>query len=210
MIPEGYGDRLLNGQEVNLEVVANQNTLAGQTASMALEIVVNRLLSATEVAQLSIDTFEQEDGFETEAARESYREQALAQAVSAWNDPPLTVQVEQATNNMADDSMSGKMSGFVQSSSGMIVQFAVFGLITSAMILVLERKNKVLQRLLTTTIQRSEVIAGHILAMFLVVLVQETILVLLGQFAFGVNFCASLGNSANDASWHYGRPVWVC
>ena len=56
------------------------------------------------------------------------------------------------------------------------------------MILVLERKNKVLQRLLTTTIQRSEVIAGHILAMFLVVLVQETILVLLGQFAFGVNY----------------------
>ena len=70
LIPEGYGDHLLNGQEVNLEVVANPNTLAGQTASTALETVVNRLLSATEVAQLSIDTFEQEAGFETEAARE--------------------------------------------------------------------------------------------------------------------------------------------
>ena len=75
----------------------------------------------------------------------------------------------------------------------MIVQFAVFGLITSAMILVLERKNKVLQRLLTTPIRRTEVIAGHTLAMFLVVFVQEVILVLLGQYAFGVNYLRQPG-----------------
>ena len=80
------------------------------------------------------------------------------------------------------------MSGFVQSSAGMIVQFAIFGLITSAMILVLERKNKVLQRLLTTPIRRTEIIAGHTFAMFLVVFGQEIILILLGQYLFGVNY----------------------
>ena len=80
------------------------------------------------------------------------------------------------------------MSGFVQSSSGMIVQFAVFGLTTSAMILVLERKSGALQRLLTTPIRPTEVIAGHTLAMFLIVLIQEVILVLLGQVVFSVNY----------------------
>ncbi len=70
----------------------------------------------------------------------------------------------------------------------MIVQFSIFGLINSAMLLVLERKNRCLQRLLTTPISRAEVIGGHILAMFLVVFVQEAILVGLGQFAFGVNY----------------------
>jgi ABC-2 type transport system permease protein len=56
------------------------------------------------------------------------------------------------------------------------------------MILVLERKNGSLQRLLTTPIRRSEVIAGHVLAMFLVVFAQEGILVILGQYAFGVDY----------------------
>jgi ABC-2 type transport system permease protein len=75
----------------------------------------------------------------------------------------------------------------------MIVQFAVFGLINSAMLLVLERKARCLQRLLTTPISRVEVIAGHTLAMFLVVFAQETILVLLGQVAFGVDYLRQPG-----------------
>ena len=70
----------------------------------------------------------------------------------------------------------------------MIVQFAIFGLITSAMILVLERKTRVLQRMLTTPIRQAEVIGGHVLAMFLVVFIQEVILVILGQYAFGVDY----------------------
>ncbi len=187
-IPEGYSDRLLSGQEVSLNVVADQATQVGQTAGTGLDTVVNRLLGAVETAQLSAATYDQEVGFETEAARTSYLEQGLAQAVSAWNDPPLTVRMEQATGAATEDSAIGTMSGFVQSSSGMIVQFAVFGLTTSAMILVLERKSGALQRLLTTPIRPTEVIAGHTLAMFLIVLIQEVILVLLGQVVFGVNY----------------------
>ncbi len=57
-------------------------------------------------------------------------------------------------------------NGFVQASSGMIVQFAVFSLLTSAMVLVLERKGKTLERLCTTPISRAEIIGGHVL-MFL-------------------------------------------
>ena len=56
------------------------------------------------------------------------------------------------------------------------------------MLLVLERKTHCLQRLLTTPIKRAEVIGGHILAMFLVVFAQETLLVGLGQLVFGVDY----------------------
>jgi ABC-2 type transport system permease protein len=187
-IPPGYSSQLLDGQEMNLEVTADQNTVAGQTASSALETVANRWLGAVETAHLSTETFEGEIGFESEAVKESYQAGALAQAISAWDEPPLMVQVERGANLTAEKGASQAASGFVQSSSGMIVQFAVFGLITSAMILVLERKNKVLQRLLTTSIRRAEIIAGHTLAMFLVVFLQEVILVLLGQYAFGVDY----------------------
>jgi ABC-2 type transport system permease protein len=70
----------------------------------------------------------------------------------------------------------------------MMVQFSIFGLITSAMVLVLERKSGTLQRLLSSPIRRYEVIAGHVLAMFCIVFAQQLILVLVGQFVFGVNY----------------------
>ncbi len=187
-IPPGYSDRLLAGQEANLEVVADQNSPAGQTAGTALKTANERLLGAVEAAQLSTGAFAELIGFESEPEREAYRQEALQRAVSAWNDPPFTVQVGRAAGFGSGQTVARTASGFVQSSSGMIVQFAVFGLITSAMILVLERKNKVLQRLLTTPIRRTEIIAGHTLAMFLIVFGQEVILVLLGQYAFGVNY----------------------
>ena len=61
-IPEGYSDRLLSGQEVSLNVVADQATQVGQTAGTGLDTVVNRLLGAVETAQLSAATYDQEVG----------------------------------------------------------------------------------------------------------------------------------------------------
>jgi ABC-2 type transport system permease protein len=69
-----------------------------------------------------------------------------------------------------------------------MVQFSIFGLITSAMVLVLERKSGTLQRLLSTPILRTEVISGHVLAMFCIIFAQQLILVLVGQFVFGVDY----------------------
>jgi ABC-2 type transport system permease protein len=70
----------------------------------------------------------------------------------------------------------------------MLVQFAIFGLITSAMILVAERNSRTLRRLLATPISRTSIIGGHVCAMFLIVFLQEAILVACGQFLFGVRY----------------------
>jgi ABC-type multidrug transport system permease subunit len=106
-------------------------------------------------------------------------------AAKAWSDSPLTVTVEKAT---ALEETPKTSNGFAQSSPGMIVQFAIMGLVTSASILVLERKTRTLSRLLTTSMKRWEIITGHLLAMFGLVLMQVTLLVLVGQFLFGVNY----------------------
>jgi ABC-2 type transport system permease protein len=89
---------------------------------------------------------------------------------------------------MSQEEQATSSGGFAQASSGMMVQFSIFGLITSAMVLVLERKSGTLQRLLSTPILRTEVIAGHILAMFSVIFTQQLILVLVGQFVFRVDY----------------------
>jgi len=70
----------------------------------------------------------------------------------------------------------------------MIVQFVMFGLMTSGTVLVLERKSGALQRLLTTPITRAQIIGGHMLAMVSIILLQQALLVAVGQLAFGVDY----------------------
>jgi ABC-2 type transport system permease protein len=186
-IPAGYSERVLAGEAADLEVVADQGTAAGRTAVSALETVTGRLLGAVEAAHISLETSAARAAFASQSARRDYLLGAVAQATAAWSDPPLTVHVSKATGARTDDELEIE-NGFVQASPGMIVQFAVFGLINSAMILVLERKSRALQRLLTTPIHRAQVIAGHVLAMFLVVFAQQALLILIGQFLFGVDY----------------------
>jgi ABC-2 type transport system permease protein len=181
VIPSGYTTGLLADQPVPLDVFADPMQPAGQTALRALETVTGRLSGAVEAAQISLEAA----GTQNQPAD---LESSLAMALSAWADPALSVSVEKATGEAVPEEPAAPLSGFAQSSAGMMVQFSVFGLITAAMVLVLERKSGTLQRLLSSPIRRVEVIAGHVLAMFLVIFAQQLILVLAGQFAFGVDY----------------------
>jgi ABC-2 type transport system permease protein len=175
IIPSGYTMQLLADQPSLLEVIVNQSQPAGQTASRALETVTGRLLGAVEAAHISQNIGQQ-----------SNLQDSLAQAIAAWKEPALTVSVEKAMGK-ATQNVSA-VSGYAQASAGMMVQFSIFGLITSAMVLVLERKSGTLQRLVTSPMRKAEVIGGHILAMFCIIFAQQLILVFVGQFVFGVDY----------------------
>ncbi len=202
IVPAGFSEqtlRLGSGQALaggvgadlvsapTLTLIVDPNTPAGRTASSAVQAAVTRLLGAVETAHISAETYEAKVAFEDEAARQTYLDEALALASEAWHQPPLTVVVEQA-GGAAEGEEEEAPNAFAQSSPGMLVQFVIFGLNTSAMVLVLERKSRTLQRLLTTPITRVEVIAGHVLAMFTVVFLQQTLLIAVGQLAFGVDY----------------------
>lgn len=188
VLPSGYIQDMLAEDDVRLAVIVDQSTPAGQTAATAVETVVNRLRGAAETARLSAETYAARAAFESEAERQSYNMDAFEAAVNAWQQPPVSARRELAAGNDAALDPTGELDGFVQASSGMIVQFAIFGLITSAMVLVLERKTRALHRLLTTPAKRWEIIAGHMLAMFTIVFLQEVSLVAFGELAFGVGY----------------------
>jgi ABC-2 type transport system permease protein len=173
---------------MSLEVIVDQSAMGGRTVVTALDAVVARLVGAVESAHMSAEAYHQRAGFTDSTARQVYFDQAFQTALAGWSDPPLSARVELATGSAGAAKEGLKINGFIQSSAGMMVQFAIFGLINSGMLLVLERKHGALQRLMTTPVRRAEVIAGHILAMFVVVLLQEALLVMLGQFAFGVDY----------------------
>ena len=185
IVPAGFSDQALAGEPLPLSLVV-PNTTVGQTASTAVQTAAKRLLGAVEAAHISVEVMAARHPFATSAIRQAAFDGNLGQAISAWQQPGLSVALESATGAQADKDRTP--GGFQQSSPGMIVQFAVFGLITSATVLVLERRSGALRRMLTTPIHRTQVLAGHLLAMFAIAFLQGVLLVVVGQIVFGVDY----------------------
>ncbi len=186
IVPVGVGAITEDGQAIKPTLVVLPGTAAGQTAATAVQSIVKRNLGAIEIARISADTLRAQLGAVTGDEYDAIAQQALTMANAAWQEPALGVNREPALK--AETAEPETPKGFVQSSPGMIVMFSVFGLVTWAMVLVVERKSRTLQRMLTTPTHRAEIIAGHTLAMWGVGFLQTLMLVALGQFAFGVNY----------------------
>jgi len=178
VVPEGFSAAAWTDRPLPLGIIATPYEPDDRVAADRLRSAATRLLGSARAARLSLGPGEADD--------RQAREQALEWALAAWNRPRVGLASETYLP-------AGELTGFLQSSPGMIVQFSIYGLITSAMILVLERKSRAMQRLLTTSVSRASIIAGHLGAMFLVIWLQEAALVACGQFVFHVNYLHSPG-----------------
>ena len=83
---------------------------------------------------------------------------------------------------------SEELSGFDQASTGSLVNWVLFGLLTVTTGLAWERRQGLLLRLNTMRVAGPQIIGGKMMAMVLLSFLQQLLLVLLGQFAFGVDY----------------------
>jgi ABC-type Na+ efflux pump permease subunit len=163
IIPVGFSTRALAGEDAQLTLIADPNSTTGQSIFQALRDPVSRLMSAAEIARLSAAAVGKPgDEAETSAA--------FQQAAQGWTDEPGGVSLRTEMVAAEEDESWFGDNPYNQASPGILVQFAVFGLVTSAQIVVQERKTGTLQRLLTTAIRPWQVFTGHWLAMFVVVM----------------------------------------
>jgi len=206
VVPAGYSARALApGGEAppRLIVIVEPGSTGGQTAQTGIQAATTRLLGAVQAARLSAEALEAQGG----TADEAFTQAALARAIEAWGAPPLSVTTGQSGATPAEEAAAGGLenSGNGHASAGIMVQFAMAGIIGAATILVLERKSGALRRLLTTPISRLEIILGHFLAMLAVILGQLALLIVFGQLALGVDYMrvplASLLMMAVTALW---------
>ncbi len=176
LVPAGFGEK----PGAQLKLIAEAASSQGQSLYQSLRVPVSELMSAVEIARMSADL----------QSKPAEYTPALALAWSKWdaNANVSLVRIEQAVAKQAD---SGDWTGgnpYNQSSPGTLVQFAIFGLMTSAQILLQERKSRTLQRLITTAMKPWEIVAGHLLAMFSLTFLQTALLVVFGQLALNVNY----------------------
>ncbi len=189
-IPAGFSDQALAGQAVQLTLVADALSTTGQSLYQVLRAPVVQVMSAVQIAQLDVETLENQQPFADEAARAAERAAAFELAAQAWTaarQEKAWIRLEKA---VAAEPESAPLGGnpYNQTSPGMLVQFSIFGLVSSAQILVLERKSRTLQRMITTAVRPWQIIAGHLLAMFALGLLQTVLLIVFGQLVLGVNY----------------------
>jgi ABC-2 type transport system permease protein len=195
IVPAGFSDQLsgdpgktrANGDLKQLTLVADLNSPKGQSLFQLLRTPLTQVMSSVEIALLSAkatgrlgDTVEA--GLAFHAAAQTW----------AQTDTATLVKVKMAVSQ-SQKAWYGD-NPYNQASPGILVMFAIFGLVTSGQILVQERKSRTLQRMITTSMHAWQIVAGHMLAMFAVVFVQVALLVVFGQFVLGVNYAlAPLG-----------------
>ena len=169
VIPSGYSQSVRSGSPLKLGFYADPSQAS--TASLESELLVasNRLASAVRTASIAAAITKNPAAFDP----------ALSQALAAWQNPPIRVSVTSAVSTKPQDQ---KILSMAQSSPAMMIQFAIAGLLTAATVIVNERKTRSLQRLLTTSTSRFQILMGHYLAILTLIFVQFLLLMLFGQF----------------------------
>ncbi len=182
VIPQGFSEHVSKGNtaDAQLTLISESASAEGQSLYQLLRVPVSQLMSAVEIARISAEL--QKDPSEYTPAFE------LAWGKWNANSRVSMVRVEQAVAAAPESEDWTGGNPYNQSSPGILVQFAIFGMVTSAQILVQERKSRTLQRLITTAMKTWEIIAGHMLAMFMIVFLQTAMLVLFGQWVLQVDY----------------------
>lgn len=179
VIPAGFNEQAEAGKVAQIHLIADAGSADGQSLYQILRVPLSQLMSAVEAARISADVQSNPDEYVP----------SLELAWSKWdrNSKLNIVKVEQEVVNEPESDWTGG-NPYNQASPGILVQFAIFGLITSAQILVQEKKSRTLQRLITTAMKPREIVAGHMLAMFTLTFLQTMVLVIFGQLVLKVNY----------------------
>ena len=179
IVPAGYGQTILDGKNARLILIGDTSTPVGTSIKSAVLTAANRLDSAVHTAIV----------IESAAGDLVPFDYAFDQALAAWEQPPITV--EETTSTAIEEETNGNMS-LAHTSPGMMLQFAIAGLLTSAQIIVTERKSRSLQRMLTTATRRVHILLGHLLAIFIIIFGQFLVLIAFGQYFLNVNYSSDL------------------
>jgi ABC-2 type transport system permease protein len=178
LIPVDFDQMALENKNPQLTLIADTTTTTGQSVYHLLRTPVSQLMSSFEIGHISVESLNDPSEFIPTVN--------LAWEKWASHNLDTLVRVEQAIGQQ-EESWFGD-NPYNQASPGIIVQFAIIGLVTSGQVLMQERKTRTLQRLMTTAMQPWQIIAGHMLAMFAIVFLQTTLMIIFGQFVLKVNY----------------------
>jgi len=176
IIPAGYSHKILRSEAARLVLIGDTGSLAGRSVESEALTSVIHVQNAVRTALI----MEQAAGEERTPFDFTF-----SKALSAWKDPPIRVVESISSSIPVQDS---GVSSLAHTSPGMMLQFAIASLLTSAQVIVNERKSGSLRRLLTTSTSRGQILFGHFGAILVLNFDQFLILIVFAQFFLHVNY----------------------
>jgi ABC-type multidrug transport system permease subunit len=183
VIPAGFGAAVEAGEPVALTFIRVETSSGAQSAWQAVEAAVSELNAGLLAARTAAKQVADTTGTSLDAALLSSAASAVDTQLAS---PAITVAVVDTTGSAV-----GHAGGFDQSSTGSLVNWVLFGLLGVAATTVWERRRGLLRRLSVAGVRAHEIIGGKMLAMLIITFLQQLLLVLLGQLAFGVDYFSS-------------------
>ncbi|RJQ44040.1 MAG: ABC transporter permease [Gaiellales bacterium] len=182
VIPAGFSGAVEAGGRAELEVFVDPNSNITRPFLVSVIQGTASRLSAVEVAaKVSVlEVMKVAPGADAAAVAGT----AAAAAASELEDEP----VQAAISNVGGVE---DLNPFDTQAPGYSVMFMLFGVMTAAEGLLLERESGTLGRLLVAPVSRASILGGKLLAQFAIAILQITLLFTVGHFVFGMN----LGNS---------------
>jgi len=183
IIPQGFGAAVEAGQPAALTFVGVQTSSGAQSVRQAVWSVLSGFNTATLAAKAAAGQVAAETGRPLDDTLLGSARSLVEASLAA---PAATVRVTDARGSATLDAGS-----FDQSSTGSLVNWVFFSLLGVTANTVWERSRGLLRRMTAAGVRGSQIIGGKMLAMVILSFVQQLLLVLLGQFAFGVDYFSS-------------------
>lgn len=185
IIPADFSEQLANGRQPALDFYSDPADVQQvQPVEQAVLSAASQLGGAVTAASLSRDVAAELGLFAQDVTEANYFAAAVAEAQTAWQNPPTAVQVNEDEIVVTTENVIPQ--GINQSSPGMMAMFATFTMVGGAVVLLEERQAGTLRRLLVMPIRKSTILLGKLLGILVSGIIQTLILILFGALAFGV------------------------
>ena len=182
-IPAGFGEAVLNGEAVNLVYRSDEDTTQPSFLLQTVQAVVGRLGSASVAGQVGVQVYNANFEFVDAEAESEFRADVYETATTYLIEPPAMVNFSES--GISED--GSDTSGFAQSVPGMGSMYVMFTVLAGAVLVIQERQNWTLQRLVTMPVRRSELLGGKMLGRFAMGMIQYSVAFAAGAL-FGLDY----------------------
>jgi ABC-2 type transport system permease protein len=183
VIPSDLDLKSIQDGTAQLDFRQQPNNLDASIAQRVVQTAVRRVTSAVNAANLAVEEAEARGTFESSMDERAYFDEAFKLAKSLQEKTPERVDViEGRTEDQVD------YDPRANTSAGQLITWVFIPLFGISSLFAYERQQGTLRRVLTTPTSKATFLFGTITGQVVMALIQMTLLILFGRFAFGLHW----------------------
>lgn len=183
VIPADLDLKSIQDGTAQLDFRQQPNNLDASIAQRAIQTAVRRVTSAVNAANLAVEEAEARGTFESSMDEQAYFDESFKLAKSLQEETPERVDV---IEGQTEDDID--YDPRANTSAGQLITWVFIPLLGISGLFAYERQQGTLRRVLTTPTSKATFLFGTITGQVVMALIQMTLLILFGRFAFGLHW----------------------